>query len=75
MRSEGNVYNPVPERIPKVRNADEFKRMKTRYENPEPRLLCQLIHLELRSLLVISGCISHFSYLPILALAEITLSE
>ncbi|KAF7504394.1 hypothetical protein GJ744_002260 [Endocarpon pusillum] len=30
MRSEGNVYNPVPERIPKVRDADEFQRMRAK---------------------------------------------
>jgi len=31
MRSEGNVYNPVPEKIPKVRDAEEFQRMKAKY--------------------------------------------
>jgi hypothetical protein len=30
MRSEGNVYNPVPERMPKARDADEFARIELR---------------------------------------------
>ena len=30
MRSEGNVYNPVPERMPKARDADEFAQIELR---------------------------------------------
>ena len=38
MRSEGNVYNPVPERVPKARDADELARieLKSVAHNPSP---------------------------------------
>lgn len=34
MRSEGNVYNPVPEKVPKVRDIGEFRRLEAKYEKP-----------------------------------------
>lgn len=30
MRSEGNVYNPVPEKVPKVRDIGEFRRLEAK---------------------------------------------
>jgi hypothetical protein len=74
MRSEGNVYNPVPEKVPKVRDADEFVRMKAKYEDQNSGILCVLTHPELQNLLATSDCTDHFNYLQILASAEIVLS-
>lgn len=68
MRSEGNVYNPVPERVPNVRDAEEFNRMKAKYADHDHDNLFWLTHSELQSLLVISDCTGHLSYLPILPL-------
>lgn len=74
MRSEGNVYNPVPERVPKVRDADEFQRMRARYEKAESHHWCQLTCPELQSLLAISDCTGHSDYLQTPASEESALS-
>jgi hypothetical protein len=73
MRSEGNVYNPVPERIPKVRDADEFHGMKAKYFIKNENLVRLLICLELPSLLAISDCTNHSFYLQIQALEGFSL--
>ncbi len=61
MRSEGNVYYPVPERVPSVRDADEFQRMRARYEKLNNSICRLLICLELQSLLAILDYTGHFS--------------
>lgn len=75
MRSEGNVYYPVPEKVPKVRNVDEFTEMKARYVINAMVVFHQLTCLELQSWLVMSDFTSLFTSLLTTALEGTNLYE
>lgn len=75
MRSEGNVHYPVPEKVPKVRDVDEFTNMTARYIINATIVTRQLTRPELQSWLVISDFTGHFFSLQTTALEGTNLCE